>query len=289
MEELFVEEQIPLEPLISSVLLERDAQNTNESVILTFDNQLKSAPAYTKVNGEKFKRIFSNLLNNAYDAIENNNGKIDVSLSSCDENLVQILIKDNGVGISESELAILGRSKIVSKKISGTGIGLLDAQSVLNEWGGKLELKSKLSVGTIVKVILPICRTEPVYVSKLKLSKAQRVVVLDDDKNIHDVWKKKLVNFSSEIEMFYFDNFEELKIFLIKRKDDNVRTQFLIDYQIDGSTESGCDVILDLDIIMESVLVTSLYDDSFLRNKCLKYGIGLIRKPFIQEIAIESI
>jgi signal transduction histidine kinase len=45
------------------------------------------------------KELFSNLLNNAYDAITHTSGKIEIGTKECSGEVVSVYIKDNGIGM----------------------------------------------------------------------------------------------------------------------------------------------------------------------------------------------
>jgi len=74
--------------------------------------------------------------------------------------MINIIIKDTGVGISKDDLPyIFDRFYRVdesrSTKKGSTGLGLSIAQEIIELHDGTIEIKSKINVGTIVNIKIP--------------------------------------------------------------------------------------------------------------------------------------
>lgn len=107
---------------------------------------------------DKISQIVQNLVSNAIKAIKDD-GLIRVSLSE-DKNNIYLIVKDNGVGISdEKKEAIFERFYRIddarNTKLSGHGLGLSITKNFVESLGGKIKLKSKLGKGSTFSVILP--------------------------------------------------------------------------------------------------------------------------------------
>ena len=77
------------------------------------------------------------------------------------ENTCVLAIADNGVGISEENLAIITNrfirvNKVRSRKEAGTGLGLSIVEKLMELHGGKLSIESQLGEGTTIKLEFPI-------------------------------------------------------------------------------------------------------------------------------------
>lgn len=78
------------------------------------------------------------------------------------EHLVTLTVSDTGKGISEGFL----RSKLFvpfaqeDSLVTGSGLGLSIVRSLVKSLGGSIDVNSRLGSGTIVKVILPLVRSE---------------------------------------------------------------------------------------------------------------------------------
>lgn len=107
---------------------------------------------------DKISQILQNLVSNAIKAIKDD-GLIRVSLSE-DKNNIYLVVKDNGVGISdEKKEAIFERFYRIddarNTKLNGHGLGLSITKNFVESLGGKIKLKSRLGKGSTFSVILP--------------------------------------------------------------------------------------------------------------------------------------
>lgn len=115
-----------------------------------------------EVSEAKIKDVIYNLVNNAIAAIERvkHNGQLSVETSIVTLNrlqYIQIMIKDNGDGISnEDQERIFEQGFSNRKKEGGTGMGLFIANEVIANYGGKISVDSKKGKGTAFKVYIPL-------------------------------------------------------------------------------------------------------------------------------------
>jgi len=104
-----------------------------------------------KVDSEKIKQAFLNILLNSIQAI-GSNGDINISVKQTDKFIIDI--SDNGNGISKEN-----QSKIFnlyySTKNSGTGIGLSIVYQIISEHNGEIICESEEGKGTTMRIILP--------------------------------------------------------------------------------------------------------------------------------------
>jgi two-component system, cell cycle sensor histidine kinase PleC len=104
------------------------------------------------------KQILVNLLSNAV-KFTPEGGRITVRSHTFEDKIV-LVIADTGIGISPQSLAKLGRpfeqvESQMTKTYHGSGLGLAIARSLAQLHGGSMRLRSKLDVGTVVRVVLP--------------------------------------------------------------------------------------------------------------------------------------
>ena len=107
------------------------------------------------VNGslQQMEQVFINLLLNALTAIKNagspQTGLVEVDILRADNNLLQVSLKDNGCGISEKNLNQIFNPFFTTNQASGgTGLGLSIVYGIIQEHGGKIEIKSEEKQGT---------------------------------------------------------------------------------------------------------------------------------------------
>ncbi|MBQ1999016.1 MAG: HAMP domain-containing histidine kinase, partial [Spirochaetales bacterium] len=101
----------------------------------------------------KMQRVFSNLVNNAIEAI-GENGVINITLENKDDDFVLWKIKDSGCGIPE-KIASKIFEPFVSGKSNGTGLGMSIVKSFVEKHGGNISVKSKIGEGTEMIISLP--------------------------------------------------------------------------------------------------------------------------------------
>ncbi len=118
---------------------------------------------------DKIKQVILNLLSNA---IKYNRPSGMITLSSSFSTAEsQITVQDTGIGIPEEALPHLFqkfyRVHENEKKADGTGLGLSICKQIVQGHGGRMEVKSKVGVGTTFTVRLPRSgKTQPRLESK---------------------------------------------------------------------------------------------------------------------------
>jgi signal transduction histidine kinase len=113
---------------------------------------------------DKIKQVILNLLSNAI-KYNRPNGSVIITGNYSDTEL-SINIQDTGIGIPEESILHLFekfyRVKEHENKASGTGLGLSISKQIIQGHNGRLEVKSKMGVGTAFTVYLPrTTRTMP--------------------------------------------------------------------------------------------------------------------------------
>ena len=244
---------------------------------------------FSKVNNSEFKRILSNLINNAAEAITTN-GFIIVRL---EEELGKaiISIEDNGRGMSQELLKKLGQRGVTQDKIEGSGLGVAHAVEMILQWNGEVKFDSEIDKGTTVKIILPVCSTPQWFLEKISILPNSQLLVLDDDPSIHQVWNlrfDKIPLKQNAINRIDFQNSNEL----IKWLQNHPLTSpyfVLCDYEIIGSEENGLDILERLKLASNAVLVTSRYDQVEVQQRCENLGIKLLPKSLATFVPIEIV
>lgn len=111
-----------------------------------------------KGNEEDFERLISNLLENAvkYTPVQ---GKVRLQLALLNHDLL-ITVADNGIGIPPESLPRIFEEFFRAKNAKemgqeGTGLGLSLVKHIVDRYGGKIEVQSKLGEGSTFTVTLP--------------------------------------------------------------------------------------------------------------------------------------
>ena len=129
----------------------------NKGLTLVFDTNVEER--YMDCDLDSIERIILNILSNAV-KFTPAGGRIFVSMR-CNEEHVQISIKDTGIGISGDKLSIIfDRFKqlddLLTRKQEGSGIGLSLVKSLVEMHNGGLEVKSELEKGSEFIIKLPV-------------------------------------------------------------------------------------------------------------------------------------
>lgn len=279
-----------LSPLIDSIISEKRIQYRNLiNIQIEFNQSAESYGLFANIDPNEFKRVLSNLIDNSVEAFKNNSGIVELILKTNPSNQIELLIKDNGKGIPENILPKLGTRGETHGKENGSGLGLFHAKETIESFNGHLKLESKLNTGTTVIITLPKVPEPSWFVSKLSLKMNQTVIVFDDDQSIHGLWDDKFekINADKTLKIQHFNNPSDLKKFYRINFADIDEALFLMDYEINGTDETGLDVIETLGVQKQSILITSRYEEKHIRERCEKLGVKLIPKPMSGFVPIE--
>lgn len=108
-------------------------------------------------NKEQIWQIIQNLVLNALQAIDGP-GKLSLDIQTVkledEKNYAAIKITDDGCGIEEKDLKNVFRPFYTNKE-KGTGLGLAIVGRIVDGYGGKINIESKVNQGTSVTVWLP--------------------------------------------------------------------------------------------------------------------------------------
>jgi len=107
----------------------------------------------------KLRQVMANLVSNAI-KFTNAGGVVTASAAGMRDGGVVIRIVDNGVGMNEEEIEIALRpfGQVDGSRArwrEGTGLGLPIARTLIELHGGSLDITSKPTLGTEVRVVLP--------------------------------------------------------------------------------------------------------------------------------------
>lgn len=129
---------------------------------ITLDLQLASDVPLAKIDSEKFRQVFLNLILNAIHATRS--GKITVTSSfhqdERGQGYLQVAVTDTGVGISEENLEKLFNPFFTTKEAQGTGLGLMICHHIVDQHRGNIDVQSKLGKGTTMTVQIPVDPTK---------------------------------------------------------------------------------------------------------------------------------
>jgi signal transduction histidine kinase len=266
----------PLYLLVDEILSEKKIQFADKPIKFNY-NLEKAQHIFVKVNAAEFRRILSNIINNAAQAI-NNNGIITITIYKKAQTAI-LAVSDNGCGIPPDKISLI-RQKGVSLA-DGTGLGLGNACSVIEEWQGEIQIKSQLKIGTEIQVKLPLVAAPSWLATAINLIIEQTIIVLDDDKSIHKLWE---LRFAKGQKIIHFTTANDFIEWFASKN--NALYLYLIDYELIGEALTGLDFIIQTGIQKQSLLVTSHYAEEALQAVCIAQGIKIIPKRAAHSISI---
>ncbi len=124
------------------------------------ERQIDSDLPHVVASWEHLKSVWLNLLLNARDALQSidDDRRIEiVTRRGRADNQVQILVHDNGKGISAAETAHIFEPFYTTKDPGkGTGLGLATCHRIIEQHGGEISVASLPGEGTTFIVVLPI-------------------------------------------------------------------------------------------------------------------------------------
>ncbi len=235
---------------------------------------------FAKVDSVEFRRIISNLVNNSVEAL-GDKGTVEVSLSKNTNGEIELTVTDNGPGIPPEILAKLGPKPVSHGKEDGRGFGLSHVHSTVAIWHGRIQIKSELGKGASVHIFLPQTKAPVWFVSDIKLHPGTNVVVLDDDTSIHQIWRGRFESLKAKsqgITVWHFSRPSELREWVGANKLASQSALFLMDYELLGHTETGLDLIEEMDLCSRSILISSRVEEKAVLETCKRLSVRIIPK-----------
>ncbi len=154
-------------------------------------------------NSTQIHQIIMNLCINAYHAMENTEGKLDVKIAEVELGTDDVLnspnmklgryarlsVSDTGHGITSDNLKRIFDPYFTTKEPGkGTGMGLSIIHGILKCHGGDIRVFSEPGKGTVFHVLLPLIETD-VFQAKTELPEKviggeERILLVDDEEQI---------------------------------------------------------------------------------------------------------
>ncbi len=114
---------------------------------------------YVSADPNMLHSILQNLIANSI-KFSNKEGLIEISSKKVNDNLVQITVSDNGIGMTETQRDSLFGLSVNSTKGTndekGTGLGFMICKEMIEKHGGTISVESKLGEGTSISFLMPI-------------------------------------------------------------------------------------------------------------------------------------
>ena len=276
--------------ILESIVSEKRILLRDKHIKICEDIAEESFALFVKISSIEFKRVISNIINNSCEAIDGA-GYIKISVKEVG-GFIQISICDNGRGIPEEFISKVTSQGFTFGKENGSGLGLSHALNHIRLWNGNLDISSASGCGTTLNISLPRCEPLGWFASKINLFSNTKIIILDDDESIHQVWEQRFRAIQADENNINIINFYNSKdIFEYSEKcsehvENDRNILYLIDYELIGETKNGLDVIEKLKITNNTYLVTSRYDDDNVIRRCEQLNVKIIPKSYSVRIPI---
>jgi signal transduction histidine kinase/FixJ family two-component response regulator len=275
-------EKMAIYPLLKRIVSEKRNEFKRKLDVTINLETFESKDHFVELKKSYFYRTISNIINNSIEAHrENSNLFINISVKNIDGE-IEIMISDNGKGISKENLSAVFEYGKSFDKANGTGIGLFQAKEYIESEGGQISIDSNLNSGTTIIIKLKEAHAPTWYPQDIVINKSN-VVIVDDDDSIHNLWREKLsklgINTIHFKQTLKFENWAE-------NKDLSIYNYFF-DLELIGSPHSGLDLIKNYQLQHLSVLVTSHFMDKKVQSKCIKNNIKMLPKESVINLEVK--
>lgn len=138
---------------IESLIQEKQVYCHNKSITITAKIDPLCYKITCKIPTSLLSRAISNIINNSIEAIDKENGLIQVTVNA-DSDYITITISDNGCGIDEKYQARVFDRNFSLNKPEGNGLGLSFAKQLIESFNGRIQLDSKPLHRTVIRCII---------------------------------------------------------------------------------------------------------------------------------------
>lgn len=205
-------------------------------------------------------------------------------LSVNEGNFVRITIQDSGVGIPEQILDKIFDPYFTTKQ-EGSGLGLAICYSIINKHDGYLTAESETGKGATFTIYLPASENlkinKNIVITEKAVTKASRIIVMDDDKMIRDLAKSQL-NILGHEAVLVADGEQAINRYR-ELQDRGIPADLVImDLTIPGGMggREAAEKLLKLDPKARLIVASGYSNDPIMAN-CQEYGFrAAVVKPF---------
>ncbi len=151
---------------------------------------------WVRADEGQIEQVFVNLVLNARDAMPNG-GRLSISTAP-DGPDVRLEVADTGVGMDEATLARVFEPFFTTKELGGgTGLGLSTVHGIVEQCGGRIDVRSRPGEGSTFRVRFPMVAA-PASASESAAPEAEpergcgRVLLVEDDVRVRELTREML-------------------------------------------------------------------------------------------------
>ncbi len=179
-------------------------RNEAESKGIKVEVQKDYSPlASTLGSASELREVFTNLINNALDAMPYG-GRISIKTLEEDSHIA-LTIEDTGVGIPDAIRNRIFDPFFTTKGVQSTGLGMSISYSIINHHKGTILVESEEGKGTIFTIQLPIqekkIKEEGVITPIEENGRKARILIIEDEEEISQLLYDILISQGHEVEV----------------------------------------------------------------------------------------
>jgi PAS domain S-box-containing protein len=267
---------------------------------IQIQHYIDPAAGIIKADATEIHQIIMNLCTNAYHAMSETGGRLDVKVENADlsaemagrfeiraGNYLTITVADTGHGMAPEVLERIFEPYFTTKeKDRGTGMGLAVVHGILKSYGGAVAVASKPAKGTVFTVYIPTGPKEvksETEVSQILPTGNERILFVDDEPSLVEIGKKSLEHLGYKVET-RTSSLEALKLF--QKSSDNfdliITDMTMPEMTGDKLASEAMKIRADIPVV-----ICSGHSDEVMVNRATKIGISaFLMKPLvIQDLA----
>ncbi len=250
-------------------------------------------------------QVVMNLCTNAYHAMQETGGTLEVTLKEIDMSYEQsmervgmkvgrhleLTVKDDGHGMGAEVLERIFEPYFTTKELGkGTGLGLSVIHGIIKNHGGDISVSSQLGKGTTFTVYLPVIDDIDVAIEPVKTAAAtqgnEHILLIDDEEQIIDIEQQILERLGYKVTA-KTDSQEALEEFAAQpEKFDLVITDMTMPKMTgDQLARKLMDIKPDI-----SVILCTGFNETITEQKALAMGIDkFVMKPIVKDELAKTI
>ena len=244
-------------------------------------------------------QVIMNLCTNAYHALQDNSGKIEVCLKEANLSYEQsserigmqvgrhleLIVKDNGHGMTHQVMERIFDPYYTTKELGkGTGLGLSVIHGIIKNHGGDISVSSQPDAGSMFSVYLPIIddidvEIEPVQTVGVTKGN-ERILLIDDEEQIIDLERRILERLGYKVTS-KIDSLEALEEFSARPDGFDLVITDMTMPKINGDRLAR--KLMDINPQIPVILCTG-FNEAITEEKALSMGIGkFVMKPIVKD------
>lgn len=153
-------EKVNIEEYVRLIFEKYKVDMEKQEIHLNYQGFEDKKGRYVLMDVLRMEQVFVNLLKNAQRFVPKGKGEISIQLEERDKKVIRILVKDNGIGIKESEKSLIFnrfyKNSNRGKSYNGSGLGLAISKEIMEYHKGTITVESEEGLGSCFILTLPL-------------------------------------------------------------------------------------------------------------------------------------